>query len=221
MRDCIAFLTILIIVVFHIFSGLESCVMPTKRARAAAEEQGIPAAEEQGIPKKKLMLSKTQADEEVEAEHTAEGEELHQDEVKCNNFPIYRRSSVPDVGEDVKGKLTTIAKAEIKGFKGCCFSCIVVAGPVHFPATDFQCGFCKEPLEASEHWQDGKMNCRGKYSNGARVQKHTNTLETFVDHPTKRRHCARGMYLLFYCDCEVSRFAFVVILSPTSLASCL
>ena len=134
-------------------------------------------------------------------------------------YPPKLRLTFLFIGEAVsltlkkRGKLTTIAKAEDKGFRGCSFCVTLVGGPTQFPATDFQCGQCKEALESCDQWQDGKMYCRGKYKNGTRTDKHCNTVETFAEHPTKRRHCAKGdawvcrLLLLVACCRNISRRA--------------
>ena len=171
--------------------------MQSVKRRRGADETG-----EEVVPKKaKVRKMESSEDDDVHSD-LAETASLTDavvpvtTEVK-NKYPVYRRSSVPEVHEEEKGKLSTIAKAETKGFKGSFFSLTLVGIPTHYPATDFQCGFCKEALEPCEQWEEGIMNCRGKYANGARVNKHSNTTESFVQHPTNRRHCARGQLVPF------------------------
>lgn len=116
-------------------------------------------------------------------------------------FPVARRGSV-DVPSTVPNDRTfvTIAsamdkdcKSEKDRFKSLFFAGTILRGPSSYPATDQKCGFCAEALESSEFWQDGKMLCRGKYVNGARVNRHCNTVETYATNPTKRRHAAKGI----------------------------
>ena len=162
--------------------------MPTLNKRAREDEP-----EEKVTKKAKVKMVASDEESDVLLE-----EEVAEAPVK-NNFPVYRRSSVPDVDEEEKGKLSTIAKAETKGFKGYSFNLLLVGIPSYYPATDFQCGMCKEALESS--WEDGVMKCRGKYANGARLNKHSNIAESFAQRPMKRRHCARGQWSLFVFGC--------------------
>ena len=83
-------------------------------------------------------------------------------------------------------------------FKGLSFAGTILRGPTVFPATDHKCGYCLEALESSDYWVDGVMYCRGKYQNGSRAQKHPNTAATFSEHPTKRRHSAKGVVELSF-----------------------